>query len=273
MLPLAAPSYVLAYAYTEPHLGRRRDPVSEVRGLWGAAFIYAVGLYPYVYLAARAAFASQSACALEAARTLGASPVQLFWRVALPLARPGIAAGGALALMEIAADYGAAQHFGLTTLSTAIFRAWYAHGAPHAGAADLRGAAGGGVGVSDRRAPRARTRGALLAARRAGGRCRATRFRPQPDSPPRFVLRSARDPSALRCRLAWLARLALLHTADARRLALSRFCNSIFLASRRRARHARARHRRSQSAARRAGATGQSRAVRRRSWATPRPAR
>src|SRR5690606_23300728 len=88
------------------------------------------GLYPYVYLAARAAFVSQSSGAFEAARTLGAKPGHVFWRVALPLARPGIAAGGALAMMEIAADYGAAHHFGLTTLSTAIFRAWYAHGAP-----------------------------------------------------------------------------------------------------------------------------------------------
>src|SRR5690606_10114363 len=68
---------------------------------------------------------------LEAARTLGVSPGKLFRRVALPLARPGIAAGGALAMMEIAADYGAAQHFGLTTLSTAIFRAWYAHQSLH----------------------------------------------------------------------------------------------------------------------------------------------
>ncbi len=129
VLPLAAPSYVLAYAYTGMTWAGA-SPI-EVRGFWGAVFIYAFGLYPYVYLAARAAFVSQSSCALEAARTLGAKPWQVFRRVALPLARPGIAAGGALACMEIAADYGAAQHFGLTTLSTAIFRAWYAHGAPH----------------------------------------------------------------------------------------------------------------------------------------------
>ncbi len=126
VIPLAAPSYVLAYAYTGI-TWHGAVPI-EVRGLWGAAFVYAIGLYPYVYLAARAAFASQSACALEAARSLGASPWRVFWEVALPLARPGIAAGAALAMMEIAADYGAAYHFGLTTLSTAVFRAWYAHG-------------------------------------------------------------------------------------------------------------------------------------------------
>lgn len=130
VVPLAAPSYVLAYAYAG--LTWFNGSPVEVRGFWGAAFIYAVGLYPYVYLAARAAFASQSACALEAARTLGARPLAVFRRVALPLARPGIAAGGALAMMEAAADYGAAQHFGLTTLSTAIFRAWYAHQSLHA---------------------------------------------------------------------------------------------------------------------------------------------
>jgi iron(III) transport system permease protein len=125
VVPMAAPSYVLAYAYSGMTWAGASPIVVE--GFWGAAFIYAFGLYPYVYLAARAAFVSQSSCALEAARALGASPNAVFWRVALPLARPGIAAGGALAMMEIAADYGGAQHFGLTTLTTAVFRAWYAH--------------------------------------------------------------------------------------------------------------------------------------------------
>lgn len=125
VIPLAAPSYVLAYAYSS--LTWANASLVDVRGLWGAAFVYAIGLYPYVYLAARAAFASQSACALESARTLGAAPWRTFWSVALPLARPGIVAGGALACMEIAADFGAAKHFGQTTLSTAIFRAWQDH--------------------------------------------------------------------------------------------------------------------------------------------------
>lgn len=93
VVPLAAPSYILAYAYAGmTWAGASPLPV---QGFWGAVFIYAVGLYPYVYLAARASFASQSACALEAARMLGASPARVFWRVALPLARPGIAAGAA----------------------------------------------------------------------------------------------------------------------------------------------------------------------------------
>lgn len=129
-LPLAAPLYVLAYAYTGlTWAGGPLDAV-PVRGFWGAAFVYALGAYPYVYLAARAAYASGSVCALEAARTLGARPLDLFRRVAAPLAWPGIAAGGALAAMEIAADYGAAQHFGVTSIGSAVFRAWYDYSAP-----------------------------------------------------------------------------------------------------------------------------------------------
>ena len=130
VLPMAAPSYVLSYSYSSLTWAGGAIPF-PITGFWGAAFIYAVGLYPYAYLSTRAAFLSQSACALEAARTLGANPLRLMWRVALPMARPGIAAGAALAMMEIAADFGAAAHFGVTTLSTAIFRAWYGHGAPH----------------------------------------------------------------------------------------------------------------------------------------------
>jgi iron(III) transport system permease protein len=207
VIPLAAPSYILAYAYA----GMTWAGGSSVRveGFWGAAFIYAVGLYPYVYLAARAAFASQSACALEAARMLGASPLRIFWRVALPLARPGIAAGAALACMEIAADYGAAQHFGLSTLSTAVFRAWYAHGAPALAlqiSAVLLVAAMFFLFVERR----ARGRAAY-----AGG---SSRWRPLP----RYRLNGAAATAAtLFCMaliafgallpLLWLARLAILH--------------------------------------------------------------
>lgn len=207
VIPLAAPSYVLAYAYTS--LTWANGSAIEVRGFWGAAFIYAVGLYPYVYLAARAAFASQSACALEAARTLGAKSLTVFWRVALPLARPGIAAGGALAMMEAAADYGAAQHFGLTTLSTAIFRAWYAHQNLHA-ALQISAVLLIAALVF------------LLIERRARGRASyaggSTRWRPLP----RYALTPLAGVAAsLFCAalvifgavlpLAWLARLAILH--------------------------------------------------------------
>ncbi len=129
VLPLAAPAYVLAYAW-----GGLAGPAGvmpfTLSGASAAAFVYALAFYPYVYLAARASFATQSVCALEAARSLGASPWASFWRVALPLARPGLIAGGALALMEIAADYGAAAYFGAPTLATGVFHAWYARGEP-----------------------------------------------------------------------------------------------------------------------------------------------
>ena len=209
VMPLAAPSYVLAYSYASLSWAGGVSPI-PVAGFWGAAFIYAVGLYPYVYLSARAAFESQSSSALEAARSLGARPIHVFWRVALPLARPGIAAGAALACMEIAADYGAAQHFGLTTLSTAVFRAWYAHANPHAAlqiAAVLLAAA----------------LVFLLLERRARGRAvftgAATRRHPSPryDLKPlagagAFILCAGLVTFGAALPLAWLVRLALLHT-------------------------------------------------------------
>ncbi|MBX3429930.1 MAG: iron ABC transporter permease [Hyphomonadaceae bacterium] len=224
-IPLAAPSYILAYAYASmTWAGRSFIPVE---GMWGVAFIYAVGLYPYVYLAARAAFASQSACALEAARMLGASPMRVFWRVALPLARPGIAAGAALACMEIAADYGAAQHFGLSTLSTAIFRAWYAHGSP-AVALQISGVllVAAMVFLFVERSARGR-------ASFAGG---SSRWRPLP----RYNLKSlAATAAVIFCALLivfgallpllWLARLAVLH-ANVQDIA-GPFANSLLLST------------------------------------------
>ena len=102
----------------------------EVRSLPGAAIILAFAFYPYVYLTARAAFLSQSVCALEAGRTLGVTASGAFWRVGLPLARPAIAAGAALAIMETLADYGAVKFLGVQTLTTGVVRAWSVFGAP-----------------------------------------------------------------------------------------------------------------------------------------------
>ncbi len=208
VLPLAAPSYILAYAYSSLTWAGGPIPL-PVTGAPGAAFIYAVGLYPYVYLAVRAGLASQSAAALEAARTLGAKPRDLWWRVALPLARPSLVAGGALACMEIAADYGAAQHFGVTTLSTAIFRVWYSHGNSHGAlqiAAVLLVAA----------------LAFLLLERHARGRAsfstqRWTRLRKFTLSPAAsigtFAFCSALVLLGAGLPLAWLARLALTHAS------------------------------------------------------------
>ncbi|HEX6859905.1 MAG TPA: iron ABC transporter permease [Caulobacteraceae bacterium] len=139
-LPLAAPAFALAYAYAD--LLDVAGPVAtflrsvgvsaapEIRSLPGAAFVLSCAFYPYVYLTARAAFVSQSVCALEAARTLGASPLDAFRRVALPLARPALAAGAALAVMETLADYGAVSFLGVQTLTTGVVRSWSTYGAP-----------------------------------------------------------------------------------------------------------------------------------------------
>ena len=141
-LPLAAPAFVLAYAYADLFdvAGPIRTALRaafgtdiwllEIRSLPGAAAVLSMAFYPYVYLTARAAFVSQSVCAMEAARTLGCSPWATFTRVALPLARPALAAGAALALMEVFADYGAVNFLGVQTLTTGVVRAWSAYGAP-----------------------------------------------------------------------------------------------------------------------------------------------
>lgn len=133
VLPLVAPPYILAYAYSG--LGGPGMPV-RLEGPLAASLIYALACGPYVYLATRAALVSQSVCALEAARTLGASPLRAVVTVGVPLAWPGLAAGFALAAMEIAADYGAAAHFGAQTITTGVFRAWFAGQNP-VGAAQL----------------------------------------------------------------------------------------------------------------------------------------
>ncbi len=124
-LPLALPGYVSAYAWGD---------MLGVRGFGVAVLVYSTTLYPYIYLAARSAFEAQSVCALEAARMLGASAWQRFSAIALPMARPAIAAGAALAALEMASDYGGADHLGVQTLTIGIFKAWFSMG-------DLAGAA------------------------------------------------------------------------------------------------------------------------------------
>ena len=141
-LPLAAPAFALAYGYADlldvagpirtalrASFGSDFWPM-EIRSLPGAAFVLSMAFYPYVYLTARSAFISQSVCALEASRTLGSTPWETFTRVALPLARPAIIAGTALALMEVFADYGAVSFLGVQTLTTGVVRAWSVYGAP-----------------------------------------------------------------------------------------------------------------------------------------------
>lgn len=143
VLPLAAPAYVVAYVYTD--LLEFAGPVQSalraatgwaageywfppIRSLPGAALVLSLVLYPYVYLLARTAFETQAASLFEAARVLGARPRRAFATVALPAARPVIAGGIALAMMETVADYGVVDYFGVSTFTTGIFRTWFALG-------------------------------------------------------------------------------------------------------------------------------------------------
>ena len=150
VLPLAMPVYIVAYAYAElldyagpvqtslrEALGATRPQdyfFPDIRSLPGAVVVFASVLYPYVYLAARASFVQQSICVLEVARTLGRSALSAFWSVALPMARPALAAGLALVLMEVLNDLGAVQYLGVETLSASVFATWTQRG-------DLTGAA------------------------------------------------------------------------------------------------------------------------------------
>ncbi len=137
MLPFAIPAYVLAFVfvglldYAGPLQSLLRDcfgsglKLPRVRSTGGVILVLVLVFYPYVYLLARSAFLAQGKGLMEAARMLGQSPWQAFWRVALPMARPAIGAGLALALMETLADFGAVSVFNFDTFTTAIYKTWY----------------------------------------------------------------------------------------------------------------------------------------------------
>jgi iron(III) transport system permease protein len=143
VLPLAMPAYVMAYVYTDllQFVGPLQTALREtfgwahgdywfpdIRTLPGAMLMFVCVLYPYVYLLARAAFIERAGGMLEAARTLGMGPWRAFFAVSLPLARPAIVAGTALALMETLADYGTVAYFAVNTFTTGIYRAWFSLG-------------------------------------------------------------------------------------------------------------------------------------------------
>lgn len=145
LLPLAMPTYVIAYAYTDffqfagPVQSLLRETFDwtrsdywfpEIRSLEGAIFLFSLVFYPYVYVLARAAFLERSGVLMEAARSLGLTQREAFIRVALPLARPALAGGVALVVMETLAEFGAVSYFGVPTFTTGIYRAWYAFGDP-----------------------------------------------------------------------------------------------------------------------------------------------
>ncbi|WP_119393523.1 ABC transporter permease [Salinibius halmophilus] len=150
-LPFAFPAYVMGYAYTDflDHAGPvqtlLRDLFEwgprdywfpEIRSTGGAAMMFILVLYPYVYLLARTAFLRESVSANNAARSLGAGPWSAFFRISIPIARPAIAGGVLLAAMETIADYGTVSYFGIQTFATGIYTSWFSLG-DRAGASQL----------------------------------------------------------------------------------------------------------------------------------------
>ena len=150
LLPLAVPTYIVAFAYLDllhpigpiqslirdllGYSSPREFRLPDLRSLGGAIFLLGFVLYPYVYLSTRAMFATQSASLLEAARIMGESGRSVFFRVALPMARPAIAVGVSLALLETLNDIGASEFLGVQTLTVSIYTTWVTR-------SDLAGAA------------------------------------------------------------------------------------------------------------------------------------
>jgi iron(III) transport system permease protein len=137
LLPLAVPAYVTAFVvlglfdFTGPVQSAFRSWLGpdawfpEVRGRMGVITVMVLAFYPYVYLLARNAFLTQGKRSLEASQSLGLNRTQGFFRVALPMARPWIAGGVMLALMETLADFGTVAVFNYDTFTTAIYKAWF----------------------------------------------------------------------------------------------------------------------------------------------------
>lgn len=140
MLPFAVPAYVIAYVYTDlleyagPIQSALRDFFGwqtardywfpEIRSLGGAILMLSFVLYPYVYLLARASFLEQSNSLRDASRLLGCSPLQSFFRISLPIARPAIAVGLALVSMETINDFGTVDFFAVKSMSAGIYDTW-----------------------------------------------------------------------------------------------------------------------------------------------------
>lgn len=142
ILPLAIPPYIGAYAYSgmlnytgvvqtflRNSLGMQVDQrYFDLKTTEGAVFIFAIFLFPYVYTVSRGFFEQQSASLIECARVLGQSPWEIFFKVALPLARPAVVGGCSLVSLEVLNDYGVVKYFGVPTFSTAIFKTWFGLG-------------------------------------------------------------------------------------------------------------------------------------------------
>ena len=140
LMPLAIPGYVGAYAlvdlleYAGPVQSILRETFGwsssqdywfpEIRSFGAAVFVLSLSLYPYVYLLTRVAFRDQASSVEEVARSLGAPPFERFFKISLPLARPAVAAGVAIVMMETVNDFGTVDYFAVQTLTTGIFSVW-----------------------------------------------------------------------------------------------------------------------------------------------------
>ncbi|HEX2148478.1 MAG TPA: ABC transporter permease subunit, partial [Pseudorhizobium sp.] len=152
VLPLAIPSYLAAYAFGEffdftgpaqtiyrtlfGFQSSRDYWFPDIRSMGGAVLVLGSVLYPYVYLACRAAFLMQGRAAADVARTLGAGPFKVFWRVQIPMARPAIIVGLTLVMMETMNDIGAVEFLGVNTLTFSVYHTWLNRGSL-AGAAQI----------------------------------------------------------------------------------------------------------------------------------------
>ena len=140
VMPIAIPTYVSAYIYAglfEPSgmifdsvenyfgLGKELYEIIELRNIYGVIFILSICLYPYVYLLAYSSFKEQSYCALEVGKSLGLNSRELFSKISIPLARPGIIAGLSLVMMETLAEFGTMDYYGVSTFTTGIYRTWF----------------------------------------------------------------------------------------------------------------------------------------------------
>ena len=140
ILPLAIPPYILAYTFTGLfdsygtmneiarslfNLEQNEMLFPNIRNIYGAIIVFSFTLYPYVYLICRTAFLNQSRSMFEVGRTLGLSQASIFLKLALPLVRPALIAGTMIVAMETLSDFGAVDHFAISTFTTGIFRTWY----------------------------------------------------------------------------------------------------------------------------------------------------
>lgn len=144
VFPLAIPAYISAYIYTDAldyagpiQTGLRslmgwQSPNDywffEIRSMGGASLMLALALYPYIFLLMRNAFAKQSESLEQAARLMGAKPVEVFFKVHLPMVRPALAIGCTLVSMEALADFGTVHLFAISTLTTAVYDSWLVYG-------------------------------------------------------------------------------------------------------------------------------------------------